>query len=251
MITVRLWAFAAILVVFAAGQMPRGQGQPSTGRAVGWVGLFDDDLVSWLENENRLASLCSGVAADTGPWYSCRDEKLSPKVRVARLRDAPSDQTSHRGDLVVVALPGKGLQSFYVNVSGGAAAAFSPDLVDGDWGYGPYFHETVVERRDTWVRLPEGPFPQRAWLNMSELSSEPNLLWLDAGSIVTSPLGDLFIIAIENGAVRAREEQQRDMWCEAEPRPPLEPFKELRLGTDALYTATGHLTLRIKYTRGC
>jgi hypothetical protein len=151
----------------------------------------------------------------------------------------------------VLALPGKGLRSVYVAAAGGTATPFSPDLVDVDWGYGPYFHETIAERRGTWVRLPAAPFPTGTWLDTSELGSESSVLWLEAGSIVTSAFGDLYIIDVEKDVVRARTEQEGDMWCGAGPRPPVAPFKELRLGARELYGATGHLTLRIKYTRGC
>jgi len=245
----RLCAVVAILTQ-AVSPVWGASGQPSNG-PIGWVGLFDDELVTWLENENRLVELCSGFATDSGPWHSCREEKLSPKVHVVRLRNAPSKEAPHRGDLVVVALPGKGLRSLYVDARGGAATSFSPDLVDVDWGYGPYFHETVAERRGSWVRLPEAPFPKGTWLDTSELGSESSMLWLDAGRIVTSPFGDLYIIGVEKDVVRARPEQAGDMWCEGGPRPPAAPFKELRLGAKELYNPTGHLTLRIKYTRGC
>jgi hypothetical protein len=74
---------------------------------------------------------------------------------------------------------------------------------------------------------------------------------LEPGDIVTSPFGDLFVIGAESGVLRARAEQPADMWCRASSRPPLEPWKELRIPFRDLFTAAGHLRVHIKYTRGC
>ncbi len=228
-----------------------GAGQPSSPSFIGWVGLFTHDLVDWLENENRLAMLCPDQASHSVEWARCRDTVLRPKVLSLRLRSDSSPHAPIIGDLLIEATPGKGLRAYYLPATGDPAVAFEPDLRDGDWGYGPYFHETVVERRDTWVRLPEGPFPKTAWLDTSALEGEASLRPLETGDIVTSPAGDLCVLAVEHGTVRARPEQERDMWCDEEPRPPLEPYAAVRLGAKDLFTPTGHLRLHIKYTRGC
>ena len=155
------------------------------------------------------------------------------------------------GSLRLVATPGKGLESFFVAAAGGAGAAFRPDLFDADWGYGPYFHMTVLERRQTWFRLPEQPFAKDTWINAADLGADPEVRTVEAGDIVTSPMGDLFVIGVESGVLRARPEQPADMWCRASSSPPLKPWKELRIPFRDVYTASGHLRLHIKYTRGC
>jgi hypothetical protein len=217
----------------------------------GWVGLFSRPLIDWLENENQLAQLCSSFVSESLEWHRCRDEKLAPQVYVVRLWAAPSERGGPLGSLVIIATPGQGLRASFVSASGGLAKEFRPDLFDGDWGYGPYFHQTFVERRARWFRLPEIPFPKSTWLNTADLGNEPDLHLLEPDDIVTSDYGDLRILGIDSDILRARREQDPDMWCESGDPPPLEPWQEIRIPWRDLYTATGHLRLHVKYTRGC
>jgi len=242
------WLLAAVLVACARVSLLAQQSAETT--EIGWVGLFNGDLVEWLENENRLQSLCANLSR-TADEYLCRDEKLAPKVHVVRLRAGPSENAAPAGSLLVIATPGKGLRALFVSVRGGPATEFRPDLFDGDWGYGPYFHETFLERRATWFRLPEGPFLNGTWINATDFGGEPEVRLLETQQIVSSPLGDLLVLGIERGVLRARLEQDADMWCEPGKRPPLRPWQEIRIPVSDLYTPTGHLRLHKKYTRGC
>ena len=128
---------------------------------------------------------------------------------------------------------------------------FQPDLFDGDWGYGPYFHQTFLERRASWFRLPAEPFPNGTWINATELGDEPELRLLEGEDIVSGPFGDLWILSIQQDVLRARPEQEADMWCKSGEPPPLRPWQELRIPLRDLYTPTGHLRVHSKYTRGC
>ena len=217
----------------------------------GWVGLFSRPLIDWLENENQLAQLCSAFVSESLEWHRCRDEKLAPHIYLVRLWAAPSERGRLVGSLVLIATPGQGLRALFVPASGGLAKEFRPDLFDGDWGYGPYFHQTFVERRAHWFQLPEGPFPKGTWLNTADLGNEPALHLLEPDDIVTSEYGDLRILGLESDILRARLEQDSDMWCDSGDPPPLKPWQEIRIPVRDLYTATGHLRLHVKYTRGC
>jgi hypothetical protein len=252
--TLRFLALSLVLATACAGQNGGGETQTSAdGRTaisadgIGWVGLFAPDMVGWLENQNQIEPLCAAFPRESTEWYKCRDTHLTPKVHVMRLRTAPAREASSAGDLIIGAIPGQGFHAAYVGPDGGAAAPVSPDLFDGDFGYGPYFHKTIVERRGSWIRLPEMPFPKGVWLDTSGLP----VLWLEPGEIVESPLGDLYVIAVTGRTVRARHEQARDMWCEAGDPPPVGEFQEIRLGPAELFTEAGNLKLSIKYTRGC
>jgi len=217
---------------------------------IGWIGLFNPNLVQWLENENQLQRLCSAFESGTDEWIECYAQKMAPKSHVIQLRRGPSERAAPAGLLLIVAVPGRALHSFYAASTNGAATEFRPDLLDSDWGYGPYFHETFLERRGSWFRLPEVPFPRNTWIDMTQFGSEPNVVALADEHIVSSPLGDLVILGIEGGVLRARPEQETDMWCDLDP-PPLLPWQELRIPLRDLYTSTGHLTVHTKYTRGC
>jgi hypothetical protein len=150
-----------------------------------------------------------------------------------------------------MATPGEGLRAFFVEAGGGPATGFDPDLLDGDWGYGPYFHVTIVERRGAWIRLPEVPFPAGTWVNSADISPAPSIRLLEAGTIVSSERGDLYVLGVDGGTVLARPEQPADMWCADGDPPPLKAADAIRLSSKELYTATGHLRLHLKYTRGC
>jgi hypothetical protein len=240
------WAVVGVLVCVRVS-MPAAQ-QPAP--EIGWLGLFNGSLVEWLENENRLQELCA-KASDPSAEQRCRDEQLAPKVHMVRLWAGPSEQAAPAGSLVLIAVPGKGLRAIFAPPRGGAGTDFQPDLFDADWGYGPHFHQTFLERRGTWFRLPEEPFPSGTWLNAADLGGEPDVRLLEPEQIVSSPFGDLFVLGIAAGVLRARLEQDSDMWCEPGTPPPLQPWKEMRIPVRDLYTPTGHLRVRTKYTRGC
>jgi len=242
---------AVTLVVLHCAALGAAQQPVANGQGIGWIGLYSAELVDWLENENRLGALCSAHQSESQPWYACREELLKPKVHVVRLKTAPNRQGRPGGDLIIESTPGKGLRAYYVPAEGGAAVPLIPDILNSDWGYGPFFHHSIVERRGSWLRLPEAPLPKGTWLDMSDLGPAANPTWLAPEDIVESPLGDLYIIDVANGRVRARPEQEGDMWCDADPPPPVAPFRALSLGASDLYTSTGHLRLRLKYTRGC
>ena len=115
--------------------VPVALAQTAVPSEIGWLGLFNRDLVEWLENENQLAGLCSTVTSTDSD--RCRAQKLAPKIHLVGLRAGPSENAAAAGSLLLVAVPGRGLRSFFVPVTGGVATEFQPDLFDADWGYGP------------------------------------------------------------------------------------------------------------------
>jgi hypothetical protein len=248
----RTVTLAVTMAFWGAGATLCFPDQPKANSAdgVGWVGLFNDDLATWLENENQLERLCGDMDPGDAKRQACRTEKLAPKVAVIRLFTGPSEGSSRAGSMTIVAKPGDGLHASFTSPGGRTATPFTPDLFDADWGYGPYFHQTFLARRGTWFLLPVDPFRKDTWFNAAELGPEPQVRLLEAGDLVTSRFGDLFILAIEPGIVHARREQDADMWCDVDP-PALERFTPLRLPVRQLYDARGHLQIHIKYTRGC
>jgi hypothetical protein len=240
-------AVAAVLAL-APG---RTSGQQAASPEVGWLQFFNPAWIEWLENENQLESLCGKFQKDTGDWRACRKEKLTAQVHVVRLWRGPSEREGPAGSVRFNVTPGKGLSVAYVPPSGGAGTAFTPDLFDSDWGYGPYFHMTVLERRGTWFRLPEDPLPPGTWINEADFGGVPETRGLESGDILRGAFGDLYVIGIEKDVLRARPEQDADMWCASGEPPPIRPWKELRIPLRDLYSPTGHLRVHVKYTRGC
>lgn len=240
---------AILLALGAVGvQTPAGQALPTT---PGWLPLFSRDLVTWLENENRLDALCPGDVVRERP--DCRADMLQPRPLLLPLRASPDAASPAIGQLVILAVPGRGLSASFVSAVDATARAFTPDLFLRDWGYGPpFFHQTYLERRGDWFRLPADPFPPGTWLNARDFGAAPETLHVKTGAIYTSPRGAIVVLAVEPDGIRARPEQPADMWCESDrPAPPLEPFTEIRLPLAELLSDAGHLLLAPKYMKGC
>jgi hypothetical protein len=74
---------------------------------------------------------------------------------------------------------------------------------------------------------------------------------VQAGDIVTTPRGDVFVLGVGNRVLRSRPEQTADMWCGAGDPPALSAWQETRIPFEELLDQDGHFLVRYKYTRGC
>jgi hypothetical protein len=95
------------------------------------------------------------------------------------------------------------------------------------------------------------PFPKSTWIDARQLGDTPSVLLIEPEKILTSPFGSLFVLGIDKNMLRARREQEPDMWCDGREPPELKPWRERRIPLGDLYTKSGHLKLHVKYTRGC
>lgn len=227
----------------SAGQMARAP------REMGWIGLFSWRLIEWLENGNRLEQLCKEESEAANS--RCRDAKLQPLPLVVPLHAGPTRNAASRGSLLVLATPLKGLRFFHVSTRGGSPREFVPDFTLEDWGYGPYYHQTYLERRGDWFLLPPDPVPAGTWINARDFGDEPHVLAVEAGRIYESPKGNILVLAVEADIVRATAEQDADMWCSAGEPPRRQPLPEWRIPKRSLYAPTGHLLLSLAYPKGC
>ena len=217
----------------------------------GWVGLYTAEVVTLLENENQLQALCGHASVDTPQWRECRDKNMQPKQHVFQLRSAPRETATPKGALVILATPGQPLRAYYRPAGKVAGIPFIPDLFDADWGYGPYFHQTFLERRGSWFLLPVDPLPSPAWVNIPEPQVRLVREFQETREVVETQRGDLIVLGMNRRSLRARLAQDADMWCQSGDPPPLKPWKEIHLPVETLYGPTGHLRLDIKYKRGC
>lgn len=246
-------AIGALVLTMAMGHGvgPGGAGQPAEPppTELAWIGLYNRELLDWLENENRLDTLCAATAG-TAAASECRAEKMAPKAAVIPLHAEPHADAKRLGEILLVALPGTGLTAFAS--AGRRAERFTPDLYDRDWGYGPYFHQTVLARRGTWLRVPV-PGIGRAWIDAAAWSTAPDDLTRTPGTddIIATPRGDLVVLGVLDRVLRARAEQKADMWCQPGQPPALAASPEVRIPFAELFDAQGHLLIRYKYTRGC
>jgi hypothetical protein len=243
-----------LLGAFAvAGARPAAAGTPppAAGTPPGWVGLFRSELTDWLENVNRLDQLCGPPASDPS-WQHCRARVGAPRTLSVPLFAAPDAQAAVAGSLEIVATPGEGLRVYFIRSKGATPVEFTPDLFDPDYGYGPYFHETFLEQRGTWFRLPGDPFAPGTWIDAADFGDDPHVRLLEAGDVVSSPRGDLSVVAMEGDQLRARPEDPSASPCNADRQPPtVHATGDLRIPIRELYDANGHLLVHLKYTRGC
>lgn len=212
-----------------------------------WVRLFTDDLILWLENENRIEELCPGSMGEL-QQQRCKHTQLKSKQILIAVYASPSNNSRKIGTITIVATPGKGLGASFMESTGSEAAIFEPDLFDIDWGYGPYFHQTVIEEREGWALIPQNPLPAPGWISVVSdgsdfLQVEPGIYTLDGES--------LFVTKVNDSSIEAREEVPSDMACTEEVTsvvqiPPTKLFSQ-----DQLFDGDGHLKLRLKYMRGC
>jgi len=212
-----------------------------------WVGLYDRAHLGWLENENRLGELCT----DSSTLADCYLEHLAPLVSVYPLHIEPDSSSRRIGDLIVVAVPGRGLSSHFRVAGSRQVTPFTPDLFLQDWGYGPYFHQTVSAQSGNWFKLPCGPWEDEVWVHREGESEHSSLIPVQSGDIVEMRGSSWYVIAAEPDALLLRPEQPADLWCEQGDPPTVMPAEPTRFSRGELLDSDGHLVFRLKYLKGC
>jgi hypothetical protein len=212
-----------------------------------WVGLHDPAHLGWLENENRLDELCGGSSTLT----DCYSEYLSPQVSVYPLHLEPDSSSRRIGDLIVIAVPGRGLSSYFRVEGARQGAPFTPELFLQDWGYGPYFHQTVAAQSGNWFKLPRGPWQDEVWIKRESESQHSTVILVQPGDIIEMRGSSWYVIAAEPEALLLRPEQPADFWCEQGDPPAVIPAKPTRFSRGELLDSDGHLVFRLKYLKGC
>ncbi len=212
-----------------------------------WVGLYDPAHLGWLENENRINELC----AEPSDLDDCYSEKLGPAVSTLPLHSGPSDSASRVGDLIVVAVPGRGLSVHFRPVETGQSFPFRPDLFLQDWGYGPFFHHSFSSQRVDWFQLPPEPWGQAVWLNLEDASDGSIVIEVRAGDILGMNGSSWYVVATESDALLMRAEQSGDLWCQDGDPPPIVSAEATRFSRAELVDPRGHLMFHLKYLKGC
>jgi len=231
-----------------------------------WVLLAPWEAFGWAENRNRMSQLCSARERPEGESQAaCFNRILQPRVWSLPLHEGPDATSTSRGSLLIVATPGEPVRPLILAKGEAEAVPFVPDLYDPDFGYGPWFHQTLLAEKDGWYLLPFGPpLAGRAWLELRRIDERPEIFPLQSERIywasgrlaerpaIASPVGATVVVSVDEDAVLLRPERPADMACGEEvpaddgeePAPVRVPFHEL-------YDEAGHLLLRIRYTRGC
>jgi hypothetical protein len=227
-----------------------GSSQASVADPVGfhaWVGLYAPARLGWLENENRISELCGS----SGEIDACYAKMLGPAIDVYGLYADPDESSVRVGDLVVAAVPGRGLSAHFRPSGGSETQPFVPDLFLQDWGYGTYFHQTIARQQGDWFQLPSGPWEEFVWLYRPDQRDQSLIIAVQAGDILEMGGRSMFVLAAEADALSLRDEQAADLWCEEGEPPPLVPDEPTRRSRVELLDGNGHLIIRPKYLKGC
>jgi hypothetical protein len=217
---------------------------------LGWIGLYSADMLDWMENQNKInmEEICPKSMV-TEERNTCIENHLKPIRKKIDVRKAPTRQSQILGQIEIIATPVEGLSAVWITPT--SSLPFMTEMYDQDWGYGTYFHMTVLGRQGTWFLLPQNPFPYPAWIDISELTLKSDFKSVDIGEVYIFEHENIVICSIGKETVTVREEQPADIWCDGGDPPPIS-LKNLRtLKIHELFDKDCHLKLHVKYTRGC
>lgn len=210
-----------------------------------WVPLVDCDLAERLDYQ---------------PYTGVRTECES--TWELDVLDSPSEDALHTsmGKIVIklvfdsekknVASPW--ISAAFVPRGGGSPVEFEPDLLSLDFaGYGGLFHQTFVEYKGGWFKLPRNPLPRPGWVHLSHFRFSPHVLSVQSGELYYVGK-DTLILPIEvhpEGLTCRRILPEEDPCCD--PLPPPLPENIITIPYSELYDADGHFRLRPACQRGC
>ncbi len=208
------------------------------------IALYKHDLTGWLENENRMNEICPTQDK------ACVVKALLARTDKMSVYDHPAGKII--ANLEVVYTPGKGMTTNLTQ--DGKTYPFKPPIYDNDWGYGPYFHATMLDQQGAWKQIVL-PSIQSGWVELPEaeileLAQYKESVYTLLGSI--TPSRPVFVIVKSNNeSLTVRDEQPSDMDCAAGGSPPLAPFKEQVIPLSHIYDDNCNLLLVPAYPRGC
>lgn len=207
------------------------------------IALFKPALHTRLFNSAVLKDLCPTGAPD------CTAQALAPYTDKIPVYDAPSGHII--ASLNITYTPDKGITA--VMVQGPKTIPYTPPIYDADFGYGPWYHATLLDQNGPWQNIAL-PSIQSGWVNMPDadvirmdkMRTDENL------GIYTLNGRNIVPVTSSNTALTVRDEQPaHDMFCDIGTPPALAPFKTQSIPLDKLYDDACNLLLVPAYMRGC
>lgn len=215
----------------------------------GWVGLWNEEMVEWAENENRIHRLCEKSKLSQDQVAECKKKYLSSKTWSITAFSSPNKKSEKLGEILITVKPGS---SFLATIKpkNEKEIDFTPDLYDRDWGYGPYFHQTILDKKSDWLQVALLGLKAPAWINPKNDIKFEDIKSIELGNIYSFNSKSIVIIKKDNKAIKYRMENKSDMWCDVG-TPPKIPSGEIKTINIKDLFENGHLKLDIKYKRGC
>lgn len=194
-----------------------------------WVGLFPSDFIFEYEDAS---------------WVVDTYEK-------------PSLESDMIGTIEIQFSPengyGSGLSARYnsKNVEN-TSGVIEPHIHDSDWGYGPYFHITVLEINAGWVKLQLFKSGKPVWANFGAAFGANNIAFhkLNRDNIYTYDNEGIVVEQFNNDSIVVRDEQPVDMSCGDESFK-FEPYQTRLIQRSRWIDENGRSRFNVPYTRGC
>lgn len=201
------------------------------------VSLLKKTFLGWINNENRLNEMCPTRDED------CITNALLAKIDKIPVYDHPYGKAI--AHLEVTYAPRQAITVALIKE--GKVFPFTPPIYDGDWGYGPWFHATLLDQNGVWKNIAL-PSIQNGWVELPEAEI---LQLTDTENVYSLKDRHIVILKSNETSLIIRDEQPADMWCEGGTPPPLTPFKKQTVLINQVYDDQCNLLLSIPYTRGC
>ena len=167
-----------------------------------------------------------------------------------------SDRTSkHVGTIQIEfsRAPTQGFKAFFQKTASTSPLfMISPHLYDPDWGYGPYFHLTILDRADGLVKVQFSDDIGAVWGDFQKTFGSKNIVfhYLDRGGIFSYSGDSIVIERLNNDSLIVRKEQPADMACGSD-HLQFTPYKTYLIHKKDWITPAGRSMFNEIYTRGC
>lgn len=199
--------------------------------------LFNPEFLGRLENENRLSGICR--AGDE----ACKAAARAKRSETISIHDAPEGRVI--ASLVIDYIPAEGIAARVTR--DGTDTPYVPPLFDQDWGYGPWFHATLLDMDGAWKKIAL-PAVLAGWI---KTDAEPLPVPQYENEVLKMGDATFVITSADDQILSLRAEQPADMWCEIGDPPPLSAATEKTYTPADLYDDSCNLTITKAYTRGC
>ena len=216
---------------------------------IGWVGLWNEEMTKWAENENQINRLCpKSMSQDSNE--KCRKNNLAEKSWTIEAYRSPGNTSEKVGEILITVKPGSSFVASFKD-NAGTIRNFETDLYDQDWGYGPLFHQTLLDKKEDWIQIPIKSLDTPVWINPKDNIEYLDIITIAEGHVYLLDGESIVITKKEGDTLFFRKEQPSDMWCYEGNPPKLKASEIKRINVEQLYDSHKHLMLDIKYKRGC
>ncbi len=160
----------------------------------------------------------------------------------------PNRNSEKLGLIKVSGNPDEGLTFFYIDEKNSTSIRFYPDMYQEAYDYGPYIHQTVLDRKGNWFLLPKIPFDRNVWVYIAN----PDVLELEIGEVYFFNKKSITITNIGKDKIEFRHELPSDMDCgEAKKNVFKDKVQTRSLECKGFFDLNMHNKLIIKYMKGC